>query len=1012
MRTGIRTIVLSSLVLVAGSALAAGSAADHYNRYEWRANTFTQSVQDQASIAVGPDGALTVAWSSRRQLGGRSGVYYQRFSPDGIALGEERPLGIWTESHLGAPAIASSPSGETWAVWQSWGQDGHGSAVLLRKLDGGDEILVNQTWKGDQSDPAIAIDRDGRIAVVWRSLESPRANPRVFVRLFDASGQPITDEFPASALDRFETTPALAWGSDGSLAVVFSVFDEQRDPAGIRLQRFRANGERIGSEILVSGDLKNSQIEPVIAATRRGYVVAWQDTESDGSEYGVVARRLDIQGRPIALPFVVNSTTKGVQNGADIALAPDGRFAIAWNSEDGDRNGVFAQMFASDGTRLGGEIRLNGWTEGDQSVRAAAGSRRVAFLPDGRLVCAWSGSGPQDKNGTYVSMLSRRPLDVDVAQMGITPQMQPAAANVVADAASPHIPPTFDPRDVEEEGEREVTISGADIGFLGITTTGWTPPDPHLAVGPNHIVVMTNGAIAWFTKTGTKQYQSPIEGGGGFWGSLGATGFVFDPEVLYDELSGRFFAMAAEANVDNNTRSFVLIAVSDDSDPNGTWYKYRFETTALAGRLFDSPNIAVDQNVVYVTGDGFGISANYPVYTFDKASLLAGLPPAVTRSTTLATSTQSAGMPPVSFDNPPYLYLIEHQEGSNRTQVRLLALRNPLGSPNFVSFNLTVPAYSSPGTPVQKGTTVRPQTFDARFWSVAYRKGRLWAAHHVNSSPVESRWYEIDMRGWPDSGLNPVLVQSGSAKIDSTIHTFFNSITVDPEGNAAMTFARSSANEYISMVTTHRWASDALGTMGPHVIRKDSTGPYTTDRWGDYSAINVDPADHRTFWAHHEWASGTWRTWIQGFKPEATMTGTVTLQNLVPSPAGRVITLEFRQPSTLNVVASFSAALNGSGGFTIPDVLTGTYDIALKHGTWLRKVRPSQVVAGPTTSGVNFTLVNGDVNDDNSVDISDLTLVLTSFGGTMGPADLNRDGSIDLSDLNIVLTNFGAAGDL
>jgi hypothetical protein len=148
MGTGIRTIVFSSLVLVAGSALAAGSAADHYNRYEWRANTFTPSAQDQATIAVAPDGQITVAWGSRRQLAGRSGVYYQKFSPDGIALGGEQPVGIWTESHLGFPALASAPSGETWAVWQSWGQDGHGSGVLLRKLDGGDEILVNQTWKG------------------------------------------------------------------------------------------------------------------------------------------------------------------------------------------------------------------------------------------------------------------------------------------------------------------------------------------------------------------------------------------------------------------------------------------------------------------------------------------------------------------------------------------------------------------------------------------------------------------------------------------------------------------------------------------------------------------------------------------------------------------------------------------------------------------------------------------------------------------------------------------------
>ena len=72
-------------------------------------------------------------------------------------------------------------------------------------------------------------------------------------------------------------------------------------------------------------------------------------------------------------------------------------------------------------------------------------------------------------------------------------------------------------------------LEPAGVGFPGINNTGWIPPDPHMAVGPQHVVVMTNGAIAFFTKTGTFQFQDQIEGAGGFWGSLGATGFVFDP---------------------------------------------------------------------------------------------------------------------------------------------------------------------------------------------------------------------------------------------------------------------------------------------------------------------------------------------------------------------------------------------------------------------------------------------------------------------------------------------------
>jgi hypothetical protein len=125
------------------------------------------------------------------------------------------------------------------------------------------------------------------------------------------------------------------------------------------------------------------------------------------------------------------------------------------------------------------------------------------------------------------------------------------------------------------------------------------------------------------------------------------------------------------------------------------------------------------------------------------------------------------------------------------------------------------------------------------------------------------------MNGWPDSGQLPELVQSGTIDPGSGIRTFFCSITADDHGNAAVLYARSASNEFISMETAYRYASDPLGTMQPGVNWKSSDGPYTAARWGDYSQINVDPTDGITMWAHHEWAGGnSWRTWIQGFTPE------------------------------------------------------------------------------------------------------------------------------------------------
>lgn len=902
-------ILLPALAALALSAMPA--AADQIengdvvlHRYEWRASTFAISAQHEAALAVDGDGNVVSVWSSRRQQTGRSGVYAQRFDAQGVALGSETQLGLQPVAHQVEPAVCVDARGHIWAAWQSHGQDGWAGSIIARRFDdalrGGSEIAVNQRVRGHQSSPAIAALANGNVVVVWMSAE-PHQPMQTRGRLFGPDGKPVTDEFALTTAEAHASmTPAVCPVPSGGFAVAYSVFTADMKPAGIRMQRYGALGQRIGAAIDVCGAQKVSQVEPAIAATRDGFVVAWLDAESDGDDYGVLARRFDAEGRALGDAFVVNTHGKGLQNAAAVAVGPDGRFAVAWNSAAKETAGVYAQCFDADGQRVGDVFRLTRSTEGKQMLRPAAGTQRLVYRADGALVCAWNGDANcGDKSSANVTLLAARPVGLAGRSQGVTSDMQPAAVRTAfAAGPQPHIPPTFARKDIDE-AEREIRLDGR-FGFTAVTATGWTPPDPHMAVGPEHIVVMTNGEISFFTKDGTQTFEDEIEDSFGFWGSEGATGFVFDPEVLYDETSGRFFAMAAEAYAPGNN-SYVLVAVSDDSDPNGTWYKYRLSTTGFAGDLFDSPNIAVSDDTVLITGDGFGNGANYPVYTYDKASLLAGQTPQITNSFVLSTSTQSAGIPPAYYDSPPALYMLEHAEGVNRNTVRLIGLQDPLGTPTYETYTLSVPAYSSPGDPPQQGTSNRPETFDARFWSVAYRNGSLWGTHHVNSNPVEVRWYEIAMNGWPDSGENPELVQTGTLNPSSSVNLFFSAITVNNQGDAAITCARSGYSEYISMVTTYRLATDPINTFNDLVTEQASTGPYSAyGRWGDYAAVNVDPADNGKIWAHHEYAiNNSWRTWVARIDLPASALGDMNCDGAV----------------NFDDIAPFVLALSGQAGY-------------------------------------------------------------------------------------------------
>ena len=169
----------------------------------------------------------------------------------------------------------------------------------------------------------------------------------------------------------------------------------------------------------------------------------------------------------------------------------------------------------------------------------------------------------------------------------------------------------------------------------------------------------------------------------------------------------------------------------------------------------------------------------------------------------------------------------------------LHAITNPLSNPQRVTFDVTVPSYGRPGSLPQMGSSSRQSTFDSRFWSCVWRNGSLWAAHH-HSNPVTSRWYEIETNGWPTSGQNPSLAQSGDNSSGSRVHTAFNSISVDAHGNALTTYARSSTSEFISIERAFRLAGEGPSRQ-VHVEHLTVAAPHGESHCGFRA---VQPAGH------------------------------------------------------------------------------------------------------------------------------------------------------------------------
>ena len=418
----------------------------------------------------------------------------------------------------------------------------------------------------------------------------------------------------------------------------------------------------------------------------------------------------------------------------------------------------------------------------------------------------------------------------------------------------------------DKENDRDVSPPGNRVkkfaGFDGLAQAGWIPPDPTLAVGPHHIVSTTNQQVAWYTKAGTLQFSQALgsPGNPGFLEDVGAGDFTFDPKCLYDELEGRFLVLALETY--SNT-AYITFAVSDDSDPNGTWYKYRTDAkTTINGSDFwvDYPGLGFDDEAYYVTGNLFGFSSGWggvKYRIFDKTPLLTGAPVVYLDMR----DGSSASVQVAHMHNTPIAPFFVSVKDSN--EIRIQAITSPTTAPTLHTTNVGVPSFGQPpSAPNLGGSTI--STVDQRIMTADFRNQFLLAGHAILADGrAQARWYEFWPGTWPNSG-SVTLVQNGNIDLGSGIYTFFPAIARNAAGNTAICFARSSSAEYASIWYTHRETSDASGTMRAARELKGGEGSYSSGRWGDYFDIAVDPTNDNTFWGIGEYpgSGGAWRTWI------------------------------------------------------------------------------------------------------------------------------------------------------
>ena len=439
------------------------------------------------------------------------------------------------------------------------------------------------------------------------------------------------------------------------------------------------------------------------------------------------------------------------------------------------------------------------------------------------------------------------------------------------------------------------------LNFNGQGFSGVLPPDTVGDVGLSHYIQATNHSsgtqIAIYNKND---------------GSLAGSPFILDtlatlpnanghgdPIVLYDNLADRWLLSEFSDDTLGNIMNFYLSDTGTPTSNPADWNHYQLNTPSFP----DYPKITLWPDA-YLLGTNESDNA---VYALDRNAMLGGsggVISAIRRTTTDRLNWQRNHIMPADLDGPappagsPGYFLRQVDDeytapGLNNPNFDFIEVWQ--FAPNFVNpanstYNLATTIGISDfdyvvGSDLERDDLPQPGTnirLDAlphyMMWRAQYRNFGAYETLVGNftvddaSTGVEQagvRWFELRKTG----GLWS-LYQEGTYAPDAT-NRWMGAISMDGAGNIALAYNVTSTSVFPGIRYAGRLASDPLGTLprGEHTLI-DGSGSQTSSssRWGDYSAMSIDPADDSTFWFTGEYipASGTWATRIGAVVLEVT----------------------------------------------------------------------------------------------------------------------------------------------
>jgi hypothetical protein len=534
------------------------------------------------------------------------------------------------------------------------------------------------------------------------------------------------------------------------------------------------------------------------------------------------------------------------------------------------------------------------------------------------------------------------------------------------------------------------TTPGLD--FDGVAANGPIPPDTNGSVGASQYFQIVNVEFAIYDKTtgGILLGPSLINT---IWSGFGgdcASGNGGDPVVLWDKAAQRWVVSQLSGSYAN-----WCMAVSTGSDATGSYYRYAFSSN---GNLDDYPKLGVWPDAYYRATNTFsGGFVGAKACAFDRALMLAG---GAANEICFQQSSSVASLLPSDVDGntaPPSgepNFFVELYDTSDLGLFKFhVDFTNPSNSTFTGPTTIPVASFSEAcggGTCIpQPGTGQQLDSLgDRLMFRLAYRNfgdhEALVVNHSVTAgSSVGARWYEIRS---PNG--TPTVFQQGTFAPDSA-YRWMGSVAMDQSGDIALGYSASSSSIFPAVRYTGRVPSDPSGSLETEASIIEGTGAQTSlSRWGDYSAMSVDPIDDCTFWYTNEYLpnNGTrnWHTRIASFKFSSCGVTTPDF-SLSATPPSQTITAG--GTATYTATASPLNGFSGTVGLTLSGCPANSTCTLNPTSVTLPPAQTSTLTVQTTSStpGGTYTLTITGTNG-SLVHTTTVTLIIPDFSISASPA--------------------------